>query len=83
MSHPFNWNLFLFAMLGMLIAFIIDAVRSGGLKKMKKQTALLRYGALFLFALALVYWIHSEIVQTILVTLAIVGAAFVARNNLK
>lgn len=76
-----NWQLLLFALIGLVVAFGIE-INKRGSKNMNWTSAALRYGLVFLVALALVYWVNTQVVRTILVSLAVCGLALVAANNL-
>lgn len=76
-----NWQLLLFGVLGLVVALGIE-VNKRGLKNMNWTSVALRYGLAFLVVLALVYWINTQVVRTILVSLAACGLALVAANNL-
>lgn len=77
-----NWQLFLFAVLFILIGLGIEISKAGGTDKVNWASVLLRCGLCVLVGLALVYWIDKTIVQTILVGLAMLCVYLVARNNL-
>lgn len=76
-----NWQLLLFAVIGMVVAFGIEVNKKGS-RNMNWTSAALRYGLVFIVALALVYWINTQVVRTVLVSLAACGLALVAANNL-
>lgn len=81
MFNHFNGQLFLFALLGMAVAFAIEVARKGW-PSVQNLNAAFRYGLVLLVAIALVAWIDTQVVRTILVSLAICGACLIVQNNL-
>jgi hypothetical protein len=77
-----NWTLFLFAVLFTVVGVIIEVSKAGGIKSVNWTSVILRAGGCLLIGAALVYWIATTIVQTILVGLAVLCVYLVARNNL-
>lgn len=75
-----NWQLLLFAILGMAVGVGIVAARKG-LARITAAQAWIKYALVLIVMLALVYWINTQIVRTIVVALSGCGAILLVDNN--
>lgn len=76
-----NWQLLLFAMLGMAVGIGIVAARKS-LTHITEGNSWIKYALVFIVMLALVYWFNTQVVRTIVTACAGCGLILLVDNNL-